>query len=132
MVIPRRLRDEIVAHAEEELPNECCGIVAADEGVVVKVFRARNVFASPTRYKIDPLEIAKIQDEIDAQGWTFEALYHSHTRSPAKPSETDINEVGLLSGTVFLIVSLEDAEKPDLRGFRIVDGKVDEVQLSIT
>jgi proteasome lid subunit RPN8/RPN11 len=125
--------DEIIGHALEEMPNECCGVVAAEDGVAVKMFKARNVFASPKRYMIDPQDQIKIQNEIDAKGWTLEAIYHSHTRSPAEPSQTDINEAELWSGTVvFLIVSLERPDQPDLRGFRIIDGRVDEVELSIT
>jgi proteasome lid subunit RPN8/RPN11 len=131
VVIPRELYDEIVDHARVEFPNECCGIVAAQDGVAVKVFKATNIYASPMRYEIAPLEILDIQDQIDAQGWNFEAIYHSHTRSPAEPSQTDINQAGLLSETVFLIVSLMNAEKPDLRGYRIADGKANEVELSI-
>ena len=131
MVIPGKLYDEIVDHARAEFPNECCGIVAANDGVAVKVFKATNIFASPMRYEIAPLEILDIQDQIDAEGWSFEAIYHSHTRSSAEPSQTDINQAGLLSDTVFLIVSLVDAEKPELRGFKIADGEANEIELSI-
>jgi len=132
VVIPKELYDEIVDHARDDLPNECCGIVAAEDGVAVKVFRATNAFARPERYKIDPRDQIKIQNEIDDQGWTLEAIYHSHTRTPAKPSQTDINEAEIWSGTVvFLIVSLEKPDEPDLRGFRIIDGKDTEVELSI-
>jgi proteasome lid subunit RPN8/RPN11 len=132
VVIPRKLYDEIVEHAHAEFPNECCGIVAAQDSVAAKVFKATNIYASPMRYEIAPLEILEIQNEIDAQGWTFEAIYHSHTRSPAKPSQTDINQAGLLSDTIFLIVSLMNAEEPELRGFKIAEGNDSEVELTIT
>jgi [CysO sulfur-carrier protein]-S-L-cysteine hydrolase len=131
VVIPRKLYDEIVDHARAEFPNECCGIVAAQDGVAVKVFKATNIYASPMRYEIAPLEILEIQDQIDAQGWSFDAIYHSHTRSAAKPSQTDINQAGLLSDTVFLIISLENPDEPDLRGFKIADGRDNEIGLSI-
>jgi proteasome lid subunit RPN8/RPN11 len=132
LVIPRKHSDENVAHAREELPNECCGIVAANDGVAVKVFRARNEFASQARYKIDPRDQIRIWNEIDSEGWSLGAIYHSHPRSAAEPSLTDVNLAEAWPDPVYLIVSLENAEKPRLRVFTIVEGKVNEVELSIT
>jgi [CysO sulfur-carrier protein]-S-L-cysteine hydrolase len=123
-------RDEIVAHAREDLPNECCGIVAAENGRAVKVFRATNAEASPVRYGLDPREQYQIMTEIDRSGWTLGAIYHSHTRSPAYPSQTDVN-LAFYPDALYLIVSLEDPERPDLRAFRIVDQKIDEVALEV-
>jgi len=86
--ISREHIDEIVAHAREEAPNECCGIVASSDGAAVKVFRATNAEASPVRYSLDPREQYGITKEIETQGWELGAIYHSHTRSPAYPSQT--------------------------------------------
>jgi proteasome lid subunit RPN8/RPN11 len=58
------------------------------------------------------------------------AIYHSHTRSAAYPSATDVS-LAYYPETVYLIVSLADAERADLRGFKITDGKVDEIELVI-
>jgi proteasome lid subunit RPN8/RPN11 len=123
-------RDQIVVHARDDLPNECCGIVAAENGRAVKVFRATNAEASPVRYGLDPREQYQIMTEIDRSGWTLGAIYHSHTRSPAYPSQTDVN-LAFYPDALYLIVSLEDPERPDLRAFRIVDQKIDEVALEV-
>ena len=32
MQVPRAIVDELIAHAAEDAPNECCGIVAAENG----------------------------------------------------------------------------------------------------
>ena len=58
--------------------------------------------------------------EIEGSGWTLGAIYHSHTRSPAYPSQTDVN-LAFYPDALYLIVSLQDPEKPDVRAFRIVD-----------
>jgi proteasome lid subunit RPN8/RPN11 len=123
--------DEIVAHARAELPNECCGIVASQDGNAVRVFRATNFESSPVRYGLDPREQYKIMMEIEEQGWNLGAIYHSHTRSPAYPSQTDVN-LAFYPDALYLIVSLQDIERPDLRGFRIIDGDISEAEISIT
>ena len=127
--IGREQVDEIVEHARRDAPNECCGIVATSNGAAVRVFQAENAEASPVRYGLDPRDQYKIMMEIEDNGWSLGAIYHSHTRSPAYPSQTDVN-LAFYPEALYLIVSLVD-EEPDLRAFRIVDRKIDEVQLSI-
>ena len=123
--------DELVAHAREELPNECCGIIATKDGEAMKVFRAANAYASPLRYEIDSKDLIGIYLEIEGLGWELGGIYHSHTKSAAEPSQTDINEAHW-PGAVYVIVSLADPEHPDVRGFRIVDASVSEVELAIS
>ena len=122
--------DEIVAHARDELPNECCGLIAAEDGRAVKLFRTSNAEASPVRYGLDPREQYRIMMEIERGGWILGAIYHSHTRSPAYPSQTDVN-LAFYPDALYLIVSLQDTDRPDLRAYRIVDGQIDEVELSV-
>jgi [CysO sulfur-carrier protein]-S-L-cysteine hydrolase len=122
--------DEIVSHAREETPNECCGIVATKNGEAVKVFRATNSEASPVRYGLDPQEQYRIMVEIEDQGWALGAIYHSHTRSPAYPSQTDVN-LAFYPEALYLIISLQDPERPDLQGFRIADGQISNAEISV-
>jgi len=91
MKIGRELFDQIVAHAREDAPDECCGMIAADDGTAVRVYRATNAEASPVRYSIDANEIYRVTSEIDRGGLDLGAIYHSHTRSAPYPSQTDIN-----------------------------------------
>jgi proteasome lid subunit RPN8/RPN11 len=130
MRISRAFIDEIVQHARDEVPNECCGIVAAKDGSAVKVFRAANAEASPVRYGLDPHDQYRIMKEIEDAGWTLGAIYHSHTASPAYPSQTDVN-LAFYPDSLYLIVSLQDSETPDVRAFRIVDGRIEEAGLTI-
>ena len=96
MRMTRAQWDELIAHAREEAPNECCGYARAKGGVV---------------------------DE----GWEV-ATYHSHPRSAAEPSQTDIN-LATYPNWTYLIVSLDG--DPHVRAWRIVDGKVDEQPIEV-
>jgi proteasome lid subunit RPN8/RPN11 len=84
------LYKEIVEQGLREFPNECCGVIAAADGVPVKVFPMTNADASPVTYRLDGKEQLRVFDELDEQGWDLWAIYHSHTHSEAYPSETDI------------------------------------------
>jgi proteasome lid subunit RPN8/RPN11 len=127
---PRALIDEIIEHARQDMPNECCGIVASDDGTAVKVFRATNAEASPVRYSLDPREQYRITMEIDERGWELGAIYHSHTRSEAYPSQTDVN-LAFYPDALYLIVSVRDPDEPEVRGFRIADERIEEVEVSV-
>jgi [CysO sulfur-carrier protein]-S-L-cysteine hydrolase len=127
--ISRKLIDEVVAHARAEAPNECCGMIASENGRAVAVHRARNTAASPFRYEMDGMEQYKIQSAIEDAGLELGAIYHSHTRSAPLPSQTDIN-LAFYPDALYLIVGLEHAE-PDVRAWRIVDGQVSAAELEV-
>jgi [CysO sulfur-carrier protein]-S-L-cysteine hydrolase len=127
--ISRALLDEIVAHAHAEAPNECCGMIAAQDGTAVAVHRARNAAASPLRYEMDGMEQYRIQTAIEDAGLELGAIYHSHTRSAPEPSQTDIN-LAFYPEALYVIVGVKDAE-PDIRAWRIVDGQVSEATLEV-
>ena len=115
MRIARELFDEMVAHAREDAPNECCGMVATRDGQAVKVYRAANAAASPLRYEIDGAEQYRIQMEIDDQDLELGAIYHSHTRSEPVPSQTDIN-LAFYPEALYVIVGLAGGDA-DVRAF---------------
>jgi proteasome lid subunit RPN8/RPN11 len=129
--IAQPLLDEIVAHAREDDPNECCGMVAGSNGEATRVYRARNAEASPFRYTIHPQDQFRITMEIEDRGEEIAAIYHSHTKSPAQPSQTDINLAENWPDPLYLICSLTDSEAPDVRAFAIRDGAVEEVGLNV-
>jgi proteasome lid subunit RPN8/RPN11 len=142
--IPKKIYDELMEHAREDAPNECCGMVGGSDSEATSLYRANNAEASPFRYVLDPTDQFRINDEIEARGEQLAAIYHSHTKSPAYPSQTDINlalvdrrengevveQVQLFPGTIYLIASLAEGEEP-LRGFNIDADGVHEVELTI-
>ncbi len=130
MRIARSLVDEIVAHAREDLPNECCGMVGGSDGEARTVYRAENAEASPLRYSIDAKEQFRLMQRIEGAGEDLVAIYHSHTKSPAYPSQTDVNLAGW-PDAVYLIASLADSDAPAVQGFWIRDGGIEETALDV-
>jgi len=128
LALPAQFVEEMVEHAVEDAPNECCGIIAGEDGRAVKVFRAKNAEGSPYRYSVDPKDLFRIYRECDEKGWSFLAIYHSHTASEAYPSPTDIR-LAFWPEAYYVLVSLQEAEKPVVRAFRILEGAVSEEEI---
>lgn len=130
MRIARALYEQIVGHAREESPNECCGMVGSRDGEAVQVYRATNAAASPLRFEIDPREQLQLHRAIEEAGLELGAIYHSHTRTAPEPSQTDINFAELWPGVLWMIVGLarEDAE---VRTWRIDAGRVAAAELEV-
>lgn len=131
MRIAKEVVDEIAAHSVEDAPNECCGLVGGIDGRMTTVYRARNAEASPLRYSVHPADQFRIMERMEEAGEELLGIYHSHTRSPAYPSQTDINLAEGWPDPVYLICSTIAADGPDLKGFHLRDGKVEEVELAV-
>jgi [CysO sulfur-carrier protein]-S-L-cysteine hydrolase len=130
MRIARELYDEMVSHARTEAPNECCGVVEARDGEAVKLHRATNIHASPLKFEIGPEELLAINEAIDDAGDDIGAIYHSHTRTAPKPSETDITFARGHPGVLWIIVGLR-GDAPEVRTWLIADGHVSEAELVV-
>ena len=130
MQIARSLIDEMVGHAREEAPNECCGMVGGSDGRAAVVHRARNAEQSPLRYSIDAKEQFELMRRIEDAGQELVAIYHSHTGSAAYPSQTDVN-LAAWPDAVYVIVSLENPDDPDVRGYWIREGKISDAELVV-
>ena len=122
---------EIVEQGLREFPNECCGVIAANgDGRPVKVFAMKNADASPVTYRLDGKEQLRVFDELDERGWELWAIYHSHTHSEAYPSDTD-RRLAFYPDSRYLVLSLADRDRPELRSFFILDGEIEEEELTI-
>lgn len=135
--LPATIRRAIVEHARAEYPNEMCGVVvgdgyAAGGGQALRWEPARNAEASPLRYAVHPDDLLRLTIETDDADEVFWAIAHSHVRSPAVPSPTDIG-IALYPDALYVLVSLASDEadpvtrEPSVRAWRIVDGAVFEV-----
>ena len=115
VVIPGQVREELVAHSRAEDPNEACGLVVLRDGVAERYERGRNAAASPYRFELS----------VDPDLWFLEddgyelAVFHSHPTDSARPSRTDIENVGLWEGRPYFILSRPTRE---LAAWRIVNG----------
>jgi proteasome lid subunit RPN8/RPN11 len=125
VVITPRVREELVAHAEAEKPNEACGLILLRDEVAERYVPGENVTASPYRFelKVDP-ETWFLEDE----GYEL-AVFHSHLSSPPRPSRTDVENIGLWEGRPYVILSLRSGE---LAAWRIEDGRIERESLVAT
>ena len=131
VVLPGSIRSAMIEHARVEYPNEMCGVVvgdgyAADGGRALRWEPARNAEASPMRYSVHPEDLLRLTIETDDAEEVFWAIAHSHVRSPAVPSLTDVG-VAQYPDALYILVSLSDDE---VRAWRIVDGSAYEVAIS--
>jgi len=121
-VISPEIRAELRAHAVEEAPNECCGLIVLRDGVAERYVRGRNKLASPYRYEL----------EIDPAIWFLEdegyelAVFHSHPETAPIPSRTDRERAGLWAGRAFLIYGLA---RDELRAWRVERDAAEELPL---
>jgi proteasome lid subunit RPN8/RPN11 len=116
----RAAHDDIIAHARETAPAECCGLLIGSKGagqVIVESARARNIAADPNRFEIHPEDHLRVRREARQRGLEVLGFYHSHPHSPATPSPTDLAEASY-PGLLYLIVSL-NAEPPEVRLYRL-------------
>lgn len=124
--LTREQRDAIVEHAREEAPTECCGYGHGLNGAIEAVHRSQNLRDSRYGYELDGRSLLAA-NELDEQGKQV-FIYHSHPRSPAEPSQTDINLAHYPHWT-YVIVSLDG--EPDVRAWRISEGRVEEDSIHI-
>ena len=122
LTLPQQLVDEMVAHAREDLPNECCGIIARAPDGALTLYRTTNAEASPWRFNIPAQELLHLYNAIESGDGEMLVIYHSHVASEARPSPTDLNIARLHRGPnpwpYWVLVSLKDAE-PSVRAWRI-------------
>jgi proteasome lid subunit RPN8/RPN11 len=130
--LPAAQRDELIDWLRGGLPNEGCGLLVADrvaeDGGLPKHFVGmRNAAASPYRYLMDSDEQLRVLLQIDDADEVVWGIVHSHVASPPVPSLTDVG-LAAYPDAVYLVCSFA-TEPPDLRGWTIVDGAVNEVVL---
>jgi proteasome lid subunit RPN8/RPN11 len=101
----------------------------ASAKTATRVYRAENIHASALKFEIDPIELLKLNNAIDDEGWEIGAIYHSHVRSAPYPSQTDIGFAASWPGVEWIIVGLASGEQPDVRSYLIDGAEVSEVQL---
>lgn len=130
MRIPRPLYEQMIEHALEEAPNECVGLLATRDGSTERLYRAGNAAASPLRFEIEGSEQIRYHNEIDEAGLDLGAIYHSHTRTEPRPSQTDISFAAGWPGVLWVIVGLAGPE-PEVRTWRIDGGQVTEAELVV-
>jgi proteasome lid subunit RPN8/RPN11 len=123
VVVPAEIREQLVAHALQEAPNEACGLVAFRDGVAERYLPGENALGSPYRFELRPRDPADFF--LEDEGYEL-AVFHSHPVTEPRPSRTDLENIGLWEGRPYLILRADTGE---LRGWRIADGVVEPLSL---
>jgi|CXWL01.1.fsa_nt_gi proteasome lid subunit RPN8/RPN11 len=153
--IPRAMFDDMIAHAQEVDPHECCGLLAGAHGVVSQHYRITNTVARDARaiavfeeadvkqlrtlspsaraevaYFMDPQEMIAAFKDMRAKNIELAIIYHSHVHSPAYPSMTDIG-LAQYPDAAYTIISLEHPTRPDVQTYWIRGGVAQPTDLSV-
>jgi proteasome lid subunit RPN8/RPN11 len=126
MLIARSVLADMLAHAREDAPRECCGLLVGTHDSVLRSVRARNLGEGTTRYLIDPHDHFRAIRGARADGVDVIGAYHSHPSSAAVPSPTDVAEANSGADFVYVIVSVLTG---DVRAYRIDAGRYEDVPL---
>jgi proteasome lid subunit RPN8/RPN11 len=129
LYLPAAMQAAIVAHARQEAPRECCGVIVGPPGDPRELRRVTNVYPGTDFYEVEPGEIYRVYTDADARGWEILVIYHSHPVSPAAPSPRDVEHAGW-PDAAYVICSLQDPAAPVLRAFRIADAAVRELVIT--
>jgi len=119
----------MIDHACGALPAECCGLLSGGDGVITDWHPLRNVADKPeTRYFATPEELFAAMRRIRDANQRLLGIYHSHPRTPAYPSASDV-EMAFYPEAVYFIISLEP--QLDMRAYRIEGAQIESVQVVV-
>jgi proteasome lid subunit RPN8/RPN11 len=130
IVLTEAQRDEIFRHCLAERPNEGCGLLGGRGERVEKVYLTRNKEQSPVRYEVEPADLIRVFRDLDDSDLELVGIFHSHVFSEAYPSQTDLR-LAFYPDAVYLVVSLANEREPVVRGYTIVNGKIDEIGVTV-
>ncbi len=126
--------EKILAHAEKELPNEACGLIAGEKNgndkIIKKVYLLTNIDHSNEHFSLDPKEQLAAVKDMRANGIVPLGNWHSHPESPSRPSEED-KRLAYDSSASYMILSLMDREAPVLNSFKISGSDAEKEELVI-
>lgn len=126
--IPLKSKEIMINQALSELPDECCGLLLGKNGTVFRTIPMKNTDPSPDAYFMDPVQQVTIFTGMEKRGEQLIGIYHSHPNGPSIPSAADL-KTAFHPDAVYIIVSLEDPDSPELRAFMINNGDYTPVKL---
>ena len=127
--ITESIRARIEQHALASHPAECCGLLSGPDGAIVEIHPMRNDAERPeSRYSAAPRDLFAATRRIRERGHRLLGIYHSHPRTPAYPSASDV-EMAFYPEAVYFIVSLEP--RIELRAFRIRESEIERLDVAV-
>ena len=127
LVLAPGLLDLMIKHAKEKYPEEACGLLVGQDSAA-RFIPMENTLASSTAFEMDPAQLISTFKDLRSSGENLVAIFHSHPRGPARPSESDIQRA-YYPQAAQLIISFADPERPRAAAFRIIDGEVLEIEV---
>ena len=126
--------NKIIAHAESELPNEACGLIAGsidgENKEIKKVYFLTNTDHSNEHFSLDPREQLAAVKDMRKNGFVPLGNWHSHPESPSRPSDED-KRLAYDSKASYMILSLMDRENPVINSFKISSSQAEKEELII-
>ena len=131
VTLPRPLVNQMLHQAQASPDAEVCGLIAARGGRPVRFIPVPNVAGQPAQlFSMDPARQIDALRRMREAGEELFGIFHSHPHSPAVPSDRDLHEAGY-PDALYLIASLSTKGVLELRGYRLRDGRAEEVALEI-
>jgi len=121
--------DRMIAHVIAGLPNEACGLFAGTGEQVETLYALTNADPTPQSYLVEPREHFQAFKDSREKGQELLGCFHSHVRSQAYPSMTDVRQAAY-PDWAYVIVSLQE-EVSVVRAFRIVDEQIREISILV-
>ncbi len=90
LIVPEQIRQAILTHAENTLPDECCGLIAVENGAIRFAYPLTNANPSPLTFTVDPEEHFGAMRHAESQGWEILGVFHSHPTGEPSPSPVDV------------------------------------------
>lgn len=129
MKISQALLDQMIAHAQRDAPDECCGAVGVKDGVATKVYELENLAHSPLKFELG-IDLFHALEDIEESGAELGAIYHSHTRTAPYPSQTDQNWSEQYPGAEWIIVGVADGAV-EVKSYLVTRSSVEEVPVEV-
>jgi len=128
--IPNNIFKQILKQAKAEAPIEACGILAGKDGMVKELYKMTNTNRSSDHFMMEPKEQFTVVKDIRLSGLEMLAIYHTHPTTPARLSAEDIR-LALTPAVTYVIVSLQSADSPVIKGFLIREDDIAEVPVKV-
>ena len=126
--------EKFLSHAQKELPNEACGLIAGrineNEKIAEEVYLLTNTDHSNEHFSLDPKEQLAAVKDMRGKGLIPLGNWHSHPESPSRPSDED-KRLAYDSSASYLILSLMDKSAPVLNSFHIEGSDAEKEELVI-
>ena len=117
-------------------PSEACGILLGyrETGLVEKALRMENRTEkdiSGWHYRIDPLDLYRLECRIENEGYDMIGVYHSHADAEAILSDED--EENMIPGMIYTILPVFDGKPGRIRAYWKIgmNGKTTEISIKL-